>query len=743
MANKKIANTKTKNSLVLFCEKSIFYLLVFTIFIIPLFFNIHSYDQFELPKLTILRILTLLMLVLWGIKISTQGYIDFKPTPLDFPMFLWVAMNIITTFTSFAPHLSFRGEYENFAGSLSNINYVILFYIAAQNLTNKKQIIIINYVFLFAGLLSGLYALAQFFGYDFIKWNEESMIKGRYFASMGNPNFLGALLIMIIPVNIAFFVTNIQKKNYFYAALLFSLFVLLYIALFGTQSRGPFLGFAFSMFFMLFYFLFKLYKNILLESESQHISFFNILKSLLNKYKYWIIVIILFFAISTTLSLTVGKNATLRLWNSIVNFKQSVKISRLHIWIPSLKIINDNPVLGTGVDTFKSVFPKYSGIDFAQIDGANVASRTAHNELLNIASTMGLATLGIYILLMWTYVRMWYKSFIKVIDFEHKIISLAMFASFIAYFTQNFFSFGVAAINTSFYIFMALHFVYYKDFYPVKIKKTSLPFYNETTKIIYILIFICSGLLFCVQAFNIYKADTYYNRGRILGSVYNKWDLAVSEHIKSIKLAPFEVKYHVYTGLAFERLAMTTQAKNQQADLIKKSIEFYNNGVKLNPFNAYYWGNLARVYAFLGDIENNQQYLAESEKYYLKAIERAPVTGLFYNNLIDLYIKHGLVAQALPLFEKLEIIDKNMAANAYFMLGNLFFTRKEFSNAEIAYKKTIGLNNFLYQAYHNLGVVCAAQGKKSEAKTNLEKFLELAPDSDMVPNAKKILSDLK
>jgi tetratricopeptide (TPR) repeat protein len=301
----------------------------------------------------------------------------------------------------------------------------------------------------------------------------------------------------------------------------------------------------------------------------------------------------------------------------------------------------------------------------------------------------------------------------------------------------------VAAINTSFYIFMGLHFIYYNEYFNVNIKKFSLPVYNEFTKMVYIILFTFLGLFFSIKAFNVYKADTYYNRGRILGSVYNKWDLAISEHLKSIKLTPYEVKYQVYTGLAFERLAMSMQDKDKQLDLLKKAIEFYNNGVKLNPFNAYYWGNLARVYNFIGDIENNQQYLAESEKYYLKAIERAPVTGLFYNNLIDLYIRHGLISQAKPYMEKLETIDKNMAANAYFMLGNLFFTKKDFSNAEIAYMKTIELNNSLFQAYHNLGVVYAAQGKKADAKKYLEKFIEMAPNSDMVPNANKILKDIK
>ena len=124
-------------------------------------------------------------------------------------------------------------------------------------------------------------------------------------------------------------------------------------------------------------------------------------------------------------------------------------------------------------------------------------------------------------------------------------------------------------------------------------------------------------------------------------------------------------------------------------------------------------GKFQRIYAFIGD------------------------------SLIDLYLRHGLVEQSKPLFEKLEAVDKNMAANAYFMLGNLYFTHKDFANAEIAYKKSIELNNKIFQAFHNLGVVCAAQNKKADAKIYLEKFLEMAPESDMVPNAKKILNDIK
>ena len=179
------SNSNTDNTgsaLIKWCDNLIFALLAFTVFIIPVFFNINSFDQFEMPKLTFLRILTAIMLGIWAVKIIEKGKFEFTPTPLDFPMAAWVLMNIITTFTSFAPHLSFRGEYENFAGSLSNINYVILYYIAVQNIKTKKQVFILNTTLLATGFLITVYALAQFFGYDFIKWSEGSMIKGRYFA---------------------------------------------------------------------------------------------------------------------------------------------------------------------------------------------------------------------------------------------------------------------------------------------------------------------------------------------------------------------------------------------------------------------------------------------------------------------------------------------------------------------------------------------------------------------------------
>lgn len=738
-------NRITESFISIWSDKLVFWLLLAVVVALPLYFNIMSFDQFEMPKLTLLRVISCVMAALWAVRIFENGKFDFTRTPLDLPMLGLAVMNIITTFTSFAPQLSFRGEYENFAGSLSNLNYIFLYFLAVNHINTPNRIKAFNYAILTGGFLITIYALAQFFGYDIIQWNEGSMIKGRYFASMGNPNFLGALLAMVIPVNIAFLMINMRAKKYAVASCLFLMFILVYMALFGTQSRAPFLAFIASLIVFGVYWTATLFKNASKLPENKDKNFIALLLSGISKHLKLAGVALCLLIIAAVLSVTVGREATTRLWHSVTHIQQSMAVSRLHIWIPALKMIKDNPVLGTGVDTFKSVFPKYAGANFAQIDGANVSSRTAHNELLNIAATMGITTLGIYLLLITAYIIMWFRSFTRTVSGDMRLLSIAMFASFTAYFVQNMFSFGVAAINTYLYLIFAAHAVLYNDYFGSK--KKSIKLYNTAggenffIKSALQAVAIIIALFFAYKAFMIYSADVHYNKGKILGSVQNRWDLAVSEHLKSVEEAPDEVKYHVYLALAYERLAMTTQDREQQLGLLHRAVESYKKGVELNPGNSYYWGNLGRIYTLLARYEDSK-YMQNAFENYQTAIDKAPVTGLFYNNMVELYLSVNMPDKAMPYLEKLELYDKKLGASAYFLLGNIYFGKKQLNESENAYRKSLELNPDFAQSYYNLGVVCAARKNRDCAITCLSKFLQLSPGSEMEPNAKKILRDL-
>ncbi len=727
-------------------QSLIFTLLCLTVFMIPLFFSIYSYDQFELPKLTLLRIMTFVMLGLWLVKVVLKGRIEYSPTPLDLPLGLWVVVNLITTFTSFAPHLSFRGEYENFAGSLSNINYVVLYYIAVNNIAGPKQVERLNLVILGSGLLLTLYAVMQFFGHDFIKWSAGSMIKGRYFASMGNPNFLGAVLIMIIPIALSFLAASVRKKNTLFTAGLVILLALLYLSLFGTQSRGPVLGFAVSMAFFAVYGLFKLRAFIKDKSAAENIKKSEVLLAIAKQNRPLIAISAVVLIAATIISFTAGKSAMDRLWTSVTNPGDAMKVSRLHIWKPAVNIIKDHPLFGTGVDTFKTIFPKYSGTDFAQIDGANVSSRTAHNEPLNVAATMGLPALIIYFFLLFRYYQVFRRGYSRLQDSGIRLLSFAMFVSFIAYFTQNLFSFGVAAINTILYVNFAMHARLGSA--GVQKKVINLGFtHNSAAKGFAALLAAVIAVTGTLWAYNFFSADMNYNRGRIWGNHNNRWDLAVKEHFKSVEKQPFEVKYHVYLGLAYERLAMTINNNDDiRNKAVAEAVHYYKKSIELNPGNAYYWGNLGRVNMMVYRTSGNSAALNEAVKYYEESVRRAPVTGLFYNNLAEVYITAGLTEKAEEIFEKLALYDKNYAAGTAFMLGNIYFSQKtgeSLLKAKHFYTRASELRPELAQAYHNLGVVSAALGHNTDAGVNLEKFLEMDPNSDMAPNAREILKKIK
>src|SRR5260221_2765635 len=92
---------------------------------------------------------------------------------------------------------------------------------------------------------------------------------------------------------------------------------------------------------------------------------------------------------------------------------QAFDETRMQIWVPALKIARHFPMTGSGVDTFKTVFPQYSYSKCAKYDGDNVASRMAHCEPLQILATMGLIGLGIWLWLLFAWSASWLRLWLK------------------------------------------------------------------------------------------------------------------------------------------------------------------------------------------------------------------------------------------------------------------------------------------------------------------------------------------
>ena len=259
----------------------------------PLFFNVFSSRVFEPDKISLVRSIALMMVLAWLIKIANGGYLWMPPynadsangaahestpvawgaiwqkiwrNPFFIPVVLLVIAYLISTVFSLARFVSWFGSYQRLQGTYSFLSYVAIATLTAAHLRRPEQLRRLQHTIILTSLPISIYGVIQHYDIDPLPWGGDVTI--RIAANAGNAIFLAAYLIM------AFFFTLERVYNSF--ALLLGkqtqetqqghelatalaggsyLFILMVqaLAIFWTQSRGPWLGlfFGFYLFVLL------------------------------------------------------------------------------------------------------------------------------------------------------------------------------------------------------------------------------------------------------------------------------------------------------------------------------------------------------------------------------------------------------------------------------------------------------------------------------------------------------------
>ncbi len=242
----------------------------------PMFFNVFSSRVFEPDKISLIRSIALVMLLAWVIKILNGGPAwlpavqNGNPTgqappiersvwrnPFILPVGLLVSAYLLSTAFSIAPFVSWFGSYQRLQGTYSFLSYVIIAVLTASQLRRPEQFRRIQHAIIATSLPIAIYGVIQHMQQDPLPWGGD--VTRRIAANAGNAIFLAAYLIM------AFFFTLERVYNSFAhflggteddqtamtsqdlpaaasgGAYLFILMVQA-LAIFWTQSRGPWLG---------------------------------------------------------------------------------------------------------------------------------------------------------------------------------------------------------------------------------------------------------------------------------------------------------------------------------------------------------------------------------------------------------------------------------------------------------------------------------------------------------------------
>jgi len=235
----------------------------------PLFFNKYSSRIFEPDKATLLRTLALIIILTWVVKIVDEVLANNRgksekfslkslfQVPILAPVLLLALDYIIATILSVTPRISFWGSYQRLQGVYTTFSYLVLFAALAGNLRKQEQVERLITTAILVSLPVSLYGILQRYGIDPIPWGGD--VTNRVASHMGNPIFVAAYLILVFPLTIGRIVDSFKRilgeseglsNQTGRATVYIFIGALQIIAIFFSQSRGPWLGLFFGGFIL-------------------------------------------------------------------------------------------------------------------------------------------------------------------------------------------------------------------------------------------------------------------------------------------------------------------------------------------------------------------------------------------------------------------------------------------------------------------------------------------------------------
>ncbi|MGO9206242.1 MAG: O-antigen ligase family protein [Candidatus Limnocylindrales bacterium] len=350
----------------------------------PLFFVPSFQDAFALPKLVVLYLLVPLGLA-GPISILVLGGIP-APRRLTLPDAAALAFAVLAVAAwavSASPRHNLQGEPLQYQGLLPLLLYSVSYALARTTFDDAAGLRRLFVWITLAGAVVGGYAVLQQLGLDPI-WH--ALDKGRVFSTLGQADDLAAYLVLALPAAVSLVATGSRSMRVVAGIAV----VLMLVALALTLSRGGYLGVVFEAMvgIALLAVLGKLRvpRPLGWRRVGQAIA----------------AVAIVLLALIAFPPTRHGVERVVQRAASTGDLQETSIQDRLDLWAVGLRITLDNPLLGTGPDSYVLVFPAYRDTTLPPTRAAFMARfrpESPHDVYLALASGLGLPALACYLAL--------------------------------------------------------------------------------------------------------------------------------------------------------------------------------------------------------------------------------------------------------------------------------------------------------------------------------------------------------
>lgn len=676
-----------REQIVSYLDNTIAFLLFIVAGITPLFFLNQTTEFFEIPKLTLLIVATLLLLGLWIFSWIMKGKISISRTPLDVSLLILLVTVLVSTYFSATKSTAIYGNFPRVHGSaVAWVVYILLYFVTVAQLRSLKNIRNLLYVMYGSGVIVALITLLSFFGiflpFDFAR--------GVNFTPTGSSFSTIAFLMLLLPLPI---LSLINTKRYLPVSASIALLTLFGVTIALIGSLPVYIVMALVVVACLF---------VTRPSQVRR-NFVNLLAPV------GVVAVVLAFSY---MPFTGPLGALHTLEN---NFPKEIQLPFAVSWKVSASAFRDAPFFGTGPASYLFNFTTYKPLDFNTQAFWNFSFDTANNEYLNILGTLGafgVAAIVLLSLVVLTATRriLAMRSY-EGLEAEEQptLVPALAIASVAALVLMAIHASTLVSIVMSLFVFGA--FMMAQRPVREKVMELSMGIRATTSDnsqfdlfpVLVFIVFVIGAVPALFQTFTAVAAD-YYHR-LALNEASTNGTLTYQHLQKAETLNPRVDLYRVDMAQTNFALAnaiaakkgptkenpqgtLTDQDKQTIQTLLSQAITEARVSVTLSPRSATNWEVLGSIYRNISGVAQNA--LAFSLDAYGQAIQRDSLNPALRVTVGGIYYAAKNYDLAIRFFSDAANLKPDYA-NAYYNLAIALRDKGDYTNAVVVAQQLVNI----------------------------------------------------
>lgn len=627
------------------------------------------YKRFLFPyissKQIFFNIIIEILFVIWLAFIIKYPAWRPKKSWISIGLIVFFAAILISCFTGVDFNLSFWGDVERMLGVFHLLHFLAFYFIIITVMRTRDDWLNLLTASVGAAVLISLYSF---------KIN---------YSTIGNSAYVGGYLIFNIYFALILF---FSRRNLAFRLSLSPAVLLMLVVLEKTTVAGAYVGLGAS-----FLLLLLLYGAL---NKNKKIKIGTLSAAVVS-----CVLILLIF--TSRDSAFVQNNNFLRFLTGEMSLSKNTFQTRLLSWKAAWLDFSNHPVLGTGFGNYSITFDKYFDPKFYNYTRSETYFDRAHNNLIDIVSTAGLAGLLTYLSIFAAVGYYLLKGFKKGGIVLHDFVLLTSLIA--AYFIQNLAVFD--SLVTYFSLIITLGFIYWLS-EPGKIMPVAKDeaFVNRE---IYVLFFVGIIALGVIYQYNVKPAKMLY--GTINGQyVIARGDLSggVEEYKKALRydtVLDRDSRSSLVQVVTASQSLFSNLDRQTAEEIMDYAISLAEENIKYNPADSLAQMQLAQALNTAASLQTER-----ADKFF------------YYSNRAE------------------EAVDKSIAASPkrvpiYFVKTQIYLTRGEKDKAIETLKYAVGLNEEYPDSYCQLAKILLFYKDEAGGYEAMDKCIDLDGANSLSP----------